>query len=131
MQEQRAQVFVAGFYDPGVIPLGGKFILTGQNLTSLIHSTQTGEGGAYSNGINVYFDNLNQADQVKDELQKAFDEAGIANYFKVETYRDYDFTKDLILQLRSGEEFILPFSNDYHCCRVLEYYFNADYFSER
>lgn len=101
LQEQRAKVFVAGFYDPGIIPLGGKFILAPQNLTSLIHSTQAGQGTAYSNGINIYFDDLNQADLVKEKLQKAFADAGIARYWRVETFREYDFTKDLIQQLRS------------------------------
>jgi lipoprotein-releasing system permease protein len=101
VQEQRIPVFVAGFYEPGIIPIGGKFILVNQQVTSLIRSSQNQEDTSLSNGINIRFDDIQNADQVKVQLQQAFKEAGIAPYWKIETYRDYDFTKDLIQQLRS------------------------------
>ena len=34
VQEQRIPVFVAGFYDPGIIPIGGKYILASRALTA-------------------------------------------------------------------------------------------------
>ena len=101
VQEQRTPIFVAGFYDPGVIPIGGKFIIVNQQVTSLIRSSHNQEDTTLSNGINVRFNDLSQADHVKAELQKALNDAGVSSYWKVETYRDYDFTKDLIQQLRS------------------------------
>lgn len=101
LQEQRARIFIAGFYDPGIMPLGGKYLLVSKNLANLIRSTQGGEENAYSNGINIHFNDLSQVDQIKKELFKAFEEAGIAPYWRIETYREYDFTKDLIQQLRS------------------------------
>ena len=39
MQEQQIPIYVAGFYDPGIIPIGGKFILASQTITSLIRSS--------------------------------------------------------------------------------------------
>lgn len=101
MQEQRIPIFVVGFYDPGVIPIGGKYVLANQEITALIRSAHNQEDTSLSNGINIRFDNLDQADHVKAELQKAFEAAGIAPYWKIETFREYDFTKDLIQQLRS------------------------------
>lgn len=101
IQEQRIPVFVAGFYEPGIIPIGGKFILVNQQVTSLIRSSQNQEDTSLSNGINVRFNNIQQADNIKAQLQNAFKAAGIAPYWKIETYRDFDFTKDLIQQLRS------------------------------
>ncbi|HEV8052783.1 MAG TPA: ABC transporter permease, partial [Parachlamydiaceae bacterium] len=48
LQEQRIPVFVAGFYDPGIIPLGGKYILAGRNLTALIRASYNQEESHYS-----------------------------------------------------------------------------------
>lgn len=101
LQEQRTKIFVAGFYDPGIIPLGGKFVLANPGLVSVIRTLSGQEEGSYSNGINVYFDDLDKAPLVKKNLEQAFKEAGIAPYWKIETYREFDFTKDLIQQLRS------------------------------
>lgn len=101
LQEQRSSVFVAGFYDPGIIPLGGKFVLANPSLVTSIRSISGQDESNNSNGINVYFGDLEQAPLVKKKLEKAFAEAGITPYWKIETYREFDFTKDLIQQLRS------------------------------
>jgi len=101
VQEQRLLVYVAGFYDPGMIPIGGKYIIVNQNVTRLIRASHNQENTPLSNGINVRFPKMDSAEQVKEAIQKAFDVAGIAPYWKVETYREYDFTKDLIQQLHS------------------------------
>lgn len=101
LQEQRLPIFVAGFYDPGIIPIGGKYVLVNQDVTSLIRSSHNREDTALSNGINLRFDNLEEADHLKGKLQEAFREAGISSYWKIETYKEFDFTKDLIQQLRS------------------------------
>lgn len=101
VQEQRIPVFVAGFYDPGIIPIGGKFILANQSVTGLIRASHNQEDSALSNGINVRLDDISQAEEVKEKLKKAFAEAGIAPYWKIETYREYEFTRDIIQQLHS------------------------------
>lgn len=101
VQEQRIPIFVAGFYEPGVIPTGGKIILVNPEVTSIIRSSISQNDTAMTNGINVRFDNLNQAEIIKHKLQAALADRGIANYWNVETYRDYEFTKDLIKQLQS------------------------------
>lgn len=102
LQEQRIKVFVAGFYDQGLIPIGGKFILANEGLTNLIGATQH-DSQTQSNGINVRFADLDKADLIKSKLQKAFQEAGIAPYWRIETYREYEFTKDIIQQLSSDK----------------------------
>lgn len=101
VQEMRQPIFVAGFYDPGIIPVGGKFILASQELTSLIRSSHNQEDTTLSQGINVRLDDLTMADRVKADLVKSFEKAGLTPYFKIETYKEYDFTKDLIEQLHS------------------------------
>lgn len=101
VQEQRLPIFVAGFYDPGVISIGGKYLLVPQEITSLLHPFQRQQEPSLSNGINVRFDHLDQADYVKRTLYDKLNRLGIARYWKIETYRDYDFTRDLIQQLKS------------------------------
>lgn len=101
VQEQRIPVYVAGFYDPGIIPIGGKYILAGRNLTALIRASYNQENTHFSNGINVRFDNISDAAKVKEKLQEAFQKAGIAPYWHIETYQEFDFSKDIIQQLQS------------------------------
>lgn len=101
MQEQRLPIYVAGFFDPGIMPLGGKFILAGQSAVSNIRSSQEQQDQTLSTGINVRFDDLQKADNVKIALQEAFKQAGVHNYWKVDTYREFEFTKDLLQQLHS------------------------------
>ena len=72
-----------------------------QEVTSVIRAAYKQDDLVQGNGINVRFRDLDRADEVKARLQKAFEAAGIASYWKVETYREYDFTKDVIQQLSS------------------------------
>lgn len=101
VQEQRIPIYVAGFYDPGIIPMGGKFLFTHPRLTALVRSNYGEESGEESNGINVWMEHLADAERVKAELQKNFLEQGIAPYWKIETYKEFEFTRDLIQQLQS------------------------------
>lgn len=101
IQEQRTPIFVAGFYDPGILPMGGKYVLANKSLTNVIRSAQGSADSLVSNGINVRFSDWENADQLKLKLQKAFEEAGIAPYWKIETFREYEFTRDILQQLNS------------------------------
>lgn len=101
MQEQRIPVHVAGFYDPGIIPMGGKLVLTSREITGALSAAQHQEQATFSNGINVHFEDLERADAIKKKLQDAFETAGIAPYWKVETFREFEFTRDVLQQLRS------------------------------
>lgn len=107
VQEQRLPIYVAGFYDPGIMPIGGKFVLANPTVTNLIRSSHNQDDTTLSNGFNIYFDDLSKADAIKANLQKAFKEAGIDKYWSVQTYRDYEFTKDLMQQLRSDKHLFL------------------------
>lgn len=101
LQEQREKVYIAGFYDPGIVSLGGKLIFASKELTSLLRSAQHQEGQISGNGINLRVDDLEKVDQIKTALTKSFQITGLAPYWTIETYREYDFSKDLMQQLRS------------------------------
>lgn len=101
IQEQRMPVFVAGFYDPGIVPLGGKFVLAPPELVRILRTAQQQEMSPMTNGIHIRYDNLNSTEAIKEKLKEAFNENGIAPYWKIETFREYDYSKDLLQQLKS------------------------------
>jgi lipoprotein-releasing system permease protein len=101
VQEMRLPIFVAGFYDPGILPVGGKFILASPEITTLIRSSHNQEDTQLSQGFNLRFKDLAQAPALKKHLEKTFEKEGISPYFKIETYKEFDFTRDLIQQLHS------------------------------
>lgn len=100
VQEQRVPVYVAGFYDPGIIPIGGKFVTVNRRLTSLLQSNQQQEA-AQSNGVAVRFEDLSLTKRIKSLLNKELKNRGIGDYWKVESYQEYDFTREIVQQLRS------------------------------
>ncbi len=101
MQEQQIPVYVAGFYDQGVIPIGGKLVWARPEVVSMVSSAFDLSRGGMETGINVRFPDSGKADDVKEALQSALKKAGIGQYWKVETFREYPYTKDLLQQLRS------------------------------
>src|SRR5690606_28014761 len=38
LQEQRIPVYVAGFFDPGILPMGGRILLANDSIVSIIRS---------------------------------------------------------------------------------------------
>lgn len=105
IQEQRLPVYIAGFYDPGVMAIGARMILTEPDVVHTINtSSQT-----YSfdqnmmNGIQVWFSDLSKTEEIQKELTDAFNRAGILAYWKITPYYEYDFAKDLLLQFQSDK----------------------------
>lgn len=105
VQEQRIPVFVAGFYDPGVMSIGNKCLLVPPSITRTINATSNSIAfdRSAANGILVWFKDLKDVAQVKADLQQKFDEAGIGSYWKMTTFKEYDFAKDLMEQFQSDK----------------------------
>lgn len=103
LQEQRLPVFVAGFYDPGVLTIGNKCILAPANVVHLINTTSQVEhfDKTTSAGFAVWTKDIKQAPGLAKKLQERLKDAGIDQYWKVTTYKDYDFAKDLLQQFQS------------------------------
>jgi lipoprotein-releasing system permease protein len=103
LQEQRLPVFVAGFYDPGVMAIGNKCILAPANVVHLINTTSQVEhfDKASSAGFAVWLKDIKQSGDLAKKLQDRLKKAQIDQYWKVTTYKDYDFAKDLLQQFQS------------------------------
>jgi len=101
MQEQRMPFYVAGFYDPGIIPIGGKLILVNENIVSTIQAASLAFDGQFPTGFNVNFTDYKRAPEIKREIIENLQRSHIDSFFKVESYDEYEFTRDLFQQLKS------------------------------
>lgn len=102
-QEQRLPLQVVGFYDPGVIAIGARFILADPTLVQTMNANcqTTALDPLLANGIQVWFDDLKKTKMIGDELAAEFTKAGISEYWKIIPYYEYDFAKELIGQFQS------------------------------
>ncbi len=102
-QEQRLNVQVAGFYDPGVISIGSRFILADSPLVHTMNASSqtTAIDPLFTNGIQVWFDDIDKTRSIETELNKEFEKAGISDYWHITPYYQYDFAKELLSQFQS------------------------------
>jgi lipoprotein-releasing system permease protein len=103
VQEQRSGVYVAGFYDPGVLSIGVKCIFAHPGVVAAARQASSAIDKTQSTGIQVWFNDLSQAEEIKAQLTQAFTAAGIDSYWKITTFREYDFAKDLLEQFQSDK----------------------------
>jgi lipoprotein-releasing system permease protein len=105
VQEHRLPIFVSGFYDPGIFSVGNKCILVPSYITRTINAS----GSSYhldrtqANGILVWFKDLKQAETIKQKILLSLSEQGLSPYWKVTTFREYEFAKDLMQQFQSDK----------------------------
>ncbi|MCH9612573.1 MAG: hypothetical protein S4CHLAM102_10640 [Chlamydiia bacterium] len=105
VQEQRVPVVITGFYDPGIMSIGARYILLPNELVSDISQATNAMSmdPLMSNGIGVWLDDLDQTREVAAKLNAEFEKRGIAPYWKVTTFYEYDFAKDLLQQFQSDK----------------------------
>lgn len=108
-QEQRIPIRVAGFYDPGLFSLGGRCLIVPASVTRTIHSaSQTfSPDGTPTNGIFVWTGSIEEAGTLKEQIEASLDKAGVLPYWKVSTYKDFEFSKELFQQFRSDRTLFL------------------------
>ncbi|MBF8263267.1 MAG: hypothetical protein HW387_932 [Parachlamydiales bacterium] len=107
-QEQRIPVRVAGFYDPGLFSMGGRCLIVPPSITRTIHAaSQTfSPDGTPTNGIGIWIGS-NDEDAQKLKIEEKLREANLLSYWKVSTYKDYEFSKELFQQFRSDRTLFL------------------------
>jgi lipoprotein-releasing system permease protein len=101
VQEQRIPVFVAGFYDPGLTPGGGRVVLVNPEVTADVRAAISSADAKSANGIHVWFDDVYRADAIRETILANLEAQGLADYWTVETYQDYEFAKPLLEQFKS------------------------------
>lgn len=100
-QEHRLTIYAAGFYDPGILPIGTRCILVPDEILRSISSSNMALEGLSNNGLFVWFNDLKKADAIKADLFKTLKEKGLSRFWKIQTYKEYEFSKDLMQQFQS------------------------------
>ena len=109
VSEQKKKIYTAGFYDPGVISTGVRYILTSRDVINSISSKEESLviDPLVANGFQVWFDDTLKASEVTAKLKKDFEERGIAEFFTITPFYEYDFAKDLICQFQSDRDLFM------------------------
>lgn len=103
MQEQRIPVYVAGFYDPGMMPVGNKLLFVDPSVVSLLRGNVSVSDSMLGNGINIWLGDITQAASVKEELLHILDSRDIGKYWNVQSFEDYEFARPILQQLESDK----------------------------
>ncbi|OGN65485.1 MAG: hypothetical protein A3E80_05445 [Chlamydiae bacterium RIFCSPHIGHO2_12_FULL_49_9] len=108
-QEQKIDVRIVGFYDPGVLSIGNKCAIVPVETTRAIHAANRtfSPDGTPTNGIFVWTDNLTDAALLKKEIESRLEKAELSSYWKAATFEEFEFSKDLMLQFRSDRTLFL------------------------
>lgn len=104
-KELHIPVYVSGFYDPGIMAVGNKCILVPPSITGAINATESAFtlDRSESNQVFVWFENREESGKIKADLMQNLMDRGIDKYWKVQTFREYEFAKDLMQQFESDK----------------------------
>ncbi len=104
-KEHHIKILIADFYDPGVLPVGNKSLIVSRNVTQTINGASPSfiPDGIPVNGFYIWTSNLKNVPKIKKVLQEKLQEEGLSKYFKIETYQEYEFAKDLMQQFQSDK----------------------------
>lgn len=106
LAEQRLPVFVAGFYDPGLLPTGSRYVLVNPEVTRAVRASVNQIEKEKSNGIYVWIDDLARAPEAKEQLAQKLREMGVSPYWHVETFQEYEFARPLVQQFQSDRNLL-------------------------
>lgn len=103
--QKEIPIYIAGFYDPGIMAVGNKCILVSPSITETINTSESAFTleKSEANQFFVWFPKLSDAEEIKQALLKKFRDLDIEKYWKIETYKEYEFAKDLLQQFQSDK----------------------------
>ncbi len=103
VQEQKSAVYVAGFFDPGIVPMAGKVLFVSPELMRTFEGNLSLPDQMFSNGINVWLDDPEDAIAASLAIQAELERRGIAKYWHVETFYDFEFSRPILQQFDSDK----------------------------
>lgn len=103
--EQRIPVFVAGFYDPGILSMGSKCLLVPREITRSINGANSSLvfDKIALNGFQVWVDPPQKTERILQYILSGLEEQGLQKYWKITPFYEYDFAKDLMQQFQSDK----------------------------
>jgi lipoprotein-releasing system permease protein len=92
--------YIAGFFDSGILPIGGKLAITSRQAIMAIQPDLSPEGPIASSGIIVDVPSTSSLEAIQQSLQKGID-AIAPGLFAVQRFDQYEVTSELFQQLAS------------------------------
>lgn len=89
--------FVAGFYDPGILPIGSKLVLCSTEVISLLSPSLSLQEPLSASGIAI----TNSGGKTKKELLELLNQNGVDDFFTLRSYDEYPMTRELFDQLNN------------------------------
>lgn len=104
-KEVHIPIYICGFYDPGIMAVGNKCILVPPHVTEAINASDSAFTleKSEANQIFVWFPKISEASKIKQLLLEKLQSQGIDKYWKVETFQEYEFARDLMQQFQSDK----------------------------
>lgn len=104
-KEVQIPVYVSGFYDPGIMAVGNKCVLVPSSVTEAINASENAFTleRSEANQFFIWFPKLSDTETIKQMLLAQLEQKGIDKYWRVETYKEYEFSKDLMQQFQSDK----------------------------
>lgn len=101
--EHSVPIYVAGFYDPGVFPVGSRALIIPYEMTALINASASTSSpdGTPTSGFYVWPNKISAVKKLKKQIQLLLKQQGIAPFWSVTTFHEYEFAKDLLEQFQS------------------------------
>ncbi|MCY3975501.1 MAG: FtsX-like permease family protein [Simkaniaceae bacterium] len=104
MHEERLPITVAGFYDPGIMAVGARMILTDKETVRTLNSNAPSFGdNIVENGIRIFCPDIEKTGALSQTLRCSFRDAGILPYWNITPYYEYPFIKPLLQQFQSDK----------------------------
>lgn len=103
VQEMRLPIYVLGFYDPGLLPMGSKLLFASEKVAETLRSPYGLPDKNLGNGILVRTPHLRAVGQIKETIEKGLKERGLDKYWEIEAFTDYDFARPILQQLSSDK----------------------------
>lgn len=103
MQEQRLPIYVSGFYDPGMMPLGNKMIFAEPKVANMLKGNILSSDEFFGNGFAVWLNDLKDVQRAKEIIEKNLETKGLSSFFTVESFSDYEFSRPFLEQLKSDK----------------------------
>jgi lipoprotein-releasing system permease protein len=103
--EQRLLITVRGFYDPGVLSVGARCILMPKEAVRdiVLANHSFALDPEMTSGVQVWYNDLDKTDAIAAKIQEGLKERGLEKYFRLTTFREYSFAKDLLQQFQSDK----------------------------
>ncbi len=103
LMEAKFPVEVAGFYDPGAISIGHRCALVPPQLVESLQSASslTYADPLLATGVHLWLPEIAKTGELVSALEQKLEAAGLAPYWSVTPYSEYEFARELLAQFAS------------------------------